>query len=167
MQRFLLYAVTLGTLCAQSVQTWGGLSFGMTVTQVRAVLKSRMREAEPKDQTYVVHEFGVRGFEGDVTLLFDKTSKKLTVVQVLLAPLKGSTDQDKSFAYEQMRDDLLKKYGSPVERAGCDNDASESATCHLIFKTGGQSIDARISVTYGVPEVAFVVYEPSGAIKGL
>jgi hypothetical protein len=79
----------------------------------------------------LVSETGVNGFSGQATILFDKTSKKLSAIALFLTPLKDASNVDKSVAYKRLRENLLKKYGSPVERVGCDEEATE---CHLIFK---------------------------------
>jgi hypothetical protein len=63
----------------------------------------------------------------------------------------------------RLREDLLKKYGAPVERKGCDEDGSE---CHLILRTSGQTVEAQIALMHGVPLFAYVLYEPI-AKKGI
>jgi hypothetical protein len=143
----------------------------MTETQVRAVLKSRMLKAGPDDNPVngfadgfvggKVRENSVTGFEGDASLIFDKTSKKLSAITLMLLPLKDASDLEKRTAYTRAKEGLLKKYGSPVERIGC---FEESEKCQLIFRVSGQTVDATI--WSGPPAIAFIVYEPVSAAKG-
>ena len=180
--RLLLLVMTFGTLSAQNVKTWGGLSFGMTETQVRVDLGSRMLKVGPDEQPLdkSSHDFTggkvrvteIKGFEGDATLFFDKTSKKLAMVALFLTPIKDSSDEDKSFAYTRLREDLLKRYGPPVKRVECTEAEIETApgprTCKLIFRSEGQTIDAFMTSTNaGVPLIIHIVYEPIGANKGI
>jgi hypothetical protein len=185
MHHLLLLAMTFATLSAQNTPTWGGLSFGMTETQVRAILGSTMLKAgpgpdeQPADESSPLFIGGkvrvndIKGFEGDASLDFDKTSKKLSLVTLFLKPLKDSSDENKSLAYKRLREDLLKKYGSPVERAGCSEEEitdprTLSVECHLIFRSKGQTIDASMSSWHGgVPLLVYITYERTGAIKGI
>jgi len=98
---------------AQSVPTWGGLRFGMSEAQVRSALGPKMRKVDPgpenqpiaesshKFNAGVVRETSVKGFDGEATLLFDKTSKKLSMISLMLKPQKDISDQDKA---ARMRD---------------------------------------------------------------
>lgn len=178
MHRLVLFAMTLGTLSAQNVPTWGGLSFGMTEVQVRAVLKSRMLKVgpgpddQPRDKSAPfftggkVRVMDIKGFEGDASLDFDKTSKKLSLVTLFLTSLKESTDLDKWYDYKRLREDLLKKYGSPVERTGCSEEENEDQ-CQLIFRSKGQSVDVLMTVHRVTLAIVYIVYEPIGASKGI
>jgi hypothetical protein len=112
----------------------------------------------------VIREVEVDGFAGEATVLFDKKSKKLSTVTLFLKPRSDLTDLDKSLAYMRLRDDLLKKYGSPVGRTGCGEGDTE---CHLLFKSGGQSIDAVVELFDGVPLLLHIAYESSSILKGI
>ena len=99
----------------------------------------------------------MKGFDGEATLLFDKTSKKLCMISLMLKPQKDMSDQDKADAYSRLRDDLVKKYGPPVSVKGSTS----------IFRSGGQSIDVFATVIDGVPYFVFIDYEPTDAAKGI
>jgi hypothetical protein len=141
--RLALILAAIGTMSAQGVPTWGGLRFGMTEAQVRSVLGAKMVKVGPGPENQPidelshdfiageVRELSVKGFEGRASLLFDKSSKRLSVVTLLLEPLKSISDQAKINAYSQFSDDLVKKYGPPVS-------VKEFSR---IFRSGGQSID--------------------------
>lgn len=172
--------VSIGLPCiAQNAQTWGDLRFGMTELQVRTALKARaFRPTDPNkfkeqpiDKSYglfaggTVPETSVKGFDGQATILFEKTSKKLALINLMLTPTE-STDADKSFAYTYLKESLLKKYGRPISSSGC-GEASGLHECKMLFRTGGQSIDALIDIADQVPLFAFITYAPVGASKGL
>jgi hypothetical protein len=158
----------IGTLSAQTVPTWGGLRFGMTEAQVRLVLGTKMLkpdpgpENQPADQSSrdfvagVIRESSIKGFDGKASLLFDKSSKKLSMVTLMLAPQKDISDQDKATAYSRLRDDLVKKYGPPVS-------VKDNTT---IFRSGGQSIDVFAALWDGVPQLVHIVYEATNTDKG-
>jgi hypothetical protein len=178
MHGLVLLAMTFGTLYAQNIPTWGGLSFGMTEMQVRAVLKSGMLKVGPgpdeqpidKSVSFFtggkVHVMDIKGFEGDASLDFDKTSKKLSLVTLFLTSLKESTDVDKWYDYKRLREDLLKKYGSPVERTGCSEEEHEDQ-CRLIFRSKGQTVDVLMTVHQVALAIVYIVYAPIGASKGI
>jgi hypothetical protein len=165
----LILTVAISTLPAQGVPTWGGLRFRMTVAQVRSVLGTRMvkpspgSEHQPVDQTAhdiflgVVRETSIKGFEGDVNLGFDKDSKKLSLVTLMLLPQKNISDQEKANAYARLRMDLVEKYGPPVS-------VGEYIT---IFRSGGQSVEVFASLADDVPRLVRIVYEPTNAAKGI
>jgi hypothetical protein len=167
--RFGLILAAFGTLSAQNVATWGGLRFGMTEAQVRSTLGPKMRKVDPgpenqpidesshKFNAGVVRETSVKGFDGEATLLFDKTSKKLSMISLMLKPQKDISDQGKADAYSRLRDDLVKKYGPPVSVKG-------STT---IFRSGGQSIDVFAYVINDVMYFVHINYEPTDAAKGI
>ena len=169
--RLIPILAAISTMSAQGVPTWGGLRFGMTEAQVRSVLGGKMLkpgpgpENQPADKSshdFVageVRELSVKGFEGNATLLFNKSSKKLSMVTLMLTPQKESGDQDKVFAYSRLREDLVKKYGSPVS-------VEENTT---IFRSGGQSIDVftALSSTNGLPLFVYITYEATNTAKGI
>jgi hypothetical protein len=172
--------MTFGALSAQNVPTWAGLSFGMTEVQVRAVLKSRMLRVGPgpdeqpidKSASFFtggkVRVIDIKGFEGDASLFFDKASGKLSLISLFLTSLKESTHLDKWYDYKRLREDLLKKYGSPVERRGCsEEEEEEEDSCDLIFRSNGQTVDVQMTVHQVTPAMVYVVYEPIGASKGI
>ena len=142
--RLVLILAAIGTLsAAQSVPTWGDLRFGMTEAQVRSVLGPKMLaptpgpEHQPADKSShnfiggIVQETSVKGFDGEADLIFDKGTKKLSLVSLMLTPKRELSNQEKLLAYSRLRDDLVKKYGPPVS-------VKDDAT---IFLSGGQSID--------------------------
>ena len=168
--RLALILAAIGTMSAQGVPTWGGLRFGMTEAQVRSILGTKMLKPEPGPEhqpldksshnfvSALVRELSVNGFEGKASLLFDKSSKKLSMVTLMLTPQKESSDQDKASAYSRLRDDLVKKYGSPVS-------VEENTT---IFRSGGQSIDVFATLSSnGVPLSVYIAYEATNTAKGI
>jgi hypothetical protein len=166
--RFGLILAAFGTLCAQNVATWGGLRFGMTEEQVRSALGPKMRKVDPGPENQpidesshkfisgVVRETSVKGFDGEANLLFNKTSKKLSMISLMLKPQKDISDQDKADAYSRLRDDLVKKYG-PLSVKGSTS----------IFRSGGQSIDVFASVIDDGMYFVYIDYEPTDAAKGI
>jgi hypothetical protein len=165
-----LVLAAIGTVSAQAQQgapTWGGLRFGMTEIQVRSVLGTKMLKPEPGPENQPldtssydagrVVELSVKGFEGHASLIFDKGSKRLSIVTLWLTPKKDLSNQDKVLAYWRLCDDLVKKYGSPVS-------TREFTT---IFRSDGQSIDVLASLNEGVPNLVYIAYEPTNADKGI
>lgn len=167
--RLALVLAAIGTLYAQGVLTWGGLKFGMTETQARLVLGAKMlkpdpgAEHQPVDQSSgnavmgVVRETSVKGFDGEASLLFDKGSKKLSMVTLMLTPQKDLSNQAKTDAFSRLHNDLVKKYGPPVSVT--DNT--------IIFRSGGQSIDVFATLANDVPLLVHIAYEPTSAAKGI
>lgn len=142
----------------------------MTEAQVRSVLGAKMLkpgpgpENQPADKSshdFVageVRELSVKGFEGEASLLFNKSTKKLSMVTLMLTPQKESSDQEKAGAYSRLREDLVKKYGSPVS-------VEDNTT---IFRSGGQSIDVFATLSSnGVPLYVHIAYEPTNTAKGI
>ena len=163
-----LILAAIGTVSAQSVPTWGDLRFGMTEAQVRSVLGPKMLapargpELQPADKSSpnfiggIVQETSVNGFDGEVNLIFDKGTKKLSLVSLMLTPKRELNNQDKLLAYSRLRGDLVKKYGPPVS-------VKDDAT---IFRSGGQSIDVFAPMSNGVPQLVHIAYEPINTAKG-
>jgi hypothetical protein len=120
-------------------------------------------EHQPADESShdfiagLVRETSVKGFEGEANLLFDKSSRKLSMITLTLTPQKDISDLDKAAAYSRLRDDLVKKYGPPVS-------VKEYTT---IFRSGGQSIDVFASTLNGVPQLVHVAYEAVNTAKGI
>lgn len=171
----LILSAFCGVTFSEAIHTWGGLNFGMTEAQVRSVLGSKMIQAGlikagADDQSEVIdrlfigattRESGVEGFDGHASLFFGKADKKLARINLMLDP-NSSTDSEKISAYRGLRDNLLKKYGTPVSTSGCADDAPEGFAaddCNMIFRTGGQTLTVWITHR-GVPGFAVIVYEP-------
>jgi hypothetical protein len=170
----LLMVIMAFNLFAQGAKTWEGLTFGSTESQVRAALGKRMTEPtedeQPVDKSYglyaagIIRDAAVKGFTGKATILFDKATKRLARINLMLTPFKNSSDEDERAAYEQLRDNLLKKYGAPLSRIGCQG---EDLGCKLTFKANGQAVNVDAVARDGVPLSVFISYEPIKAIKGI
>jgi hypothetical protein len=140
----------------------------MTEAEVRSVLGAKMLKPEPGPENQpdgeishlfaagVVRELSVKWFEGHANLMFDKGSKRLSLVTLWLEPQKSLSDQAKINACSRFSDDLVKKYGPPVL-------VKESSS---IFRSGGQSIDVFVSARDGIPAIIFITYEPTNSAKG-
>jgi hypothetical protein len=151
----------------------------MTELQVRTALKARgfkpvgfnNPNEQPADKSFglrtvgTVAETAVKGFDGKATILLDKTSKTLALINLTLRPTESSYE-DRAFAYTDLKESLLKKYGGPISSSGC-GEASGLHECKMLFRAGGQSIDVMIDVVDEVPLFAFISYAPVGASKGL
>jgi hypothetical protein len=165
----LILSAFCGVTFSEAIHTWGGLNFGMTEAQVRSVLGSKMinagaNQSEVFDRLFMgatARESGVEGFDGHASLFFGKADKRLARINLMLDP-NSSTDSEKISAYRGLRDNLLKKYGTPVSTSGYADDAPESFAaddCNMIFRTGGQTVTVWITHR-GVPGFAVIVYEP-------
>lgn len=168
----LSFALFSGTLLLPAQQTWNGLRFGMTEAEVKIALKGTMIPAGPKDQPDEPMDFyyggrvenlTLEGLPGGAGLAFNKKSKKLVFVLVTFIPKKL---QEQSPTVGRIRDDFVKKYGSPALSRGfgpegCDERISDS--CHLIFHNAGQSIDVHFLTADEDLIGVEVQYEPFGA----
>jgi|SRR5665213_3090682 len=169
-----------GLLVAQ--QTWNGLRFGMTEAEAKIALKGKMLPTRPEDQPegqwdfyYGGHVDGLEleGLHGDADLRFNKKTKRLVFVSLLFTP---KTPGEQSPTVGRIRDDFVKKYGSPTLSRGfgpegCDERISDK--CVLIFHSTGQTITVTFLVwtSHVVESTSFagveVYYEPLGASSAI
>jgi hypothetical protein len=172
--------MTATTVC-YAQETWGGLRFGMTEIQVRSALKSRKLkllglEEQPSTKSLysivAVRETSVEGFDGSAIPLFDKTSRRLSKIDLLLK-LENTDSINKALAYTSLKESLVKKYGAPASSTGCEKADADAAlviySCTMLFRSSGQSVSmtATISVTEGIPLFIGVFYAPIAGVKGL
>jgi hypothetical protein len=175
----LLLSLLSGTLLLHAQQTWNGLRFGMTEAEAKLALQGKMIPMGPKDQPEEPRDFyygghvdglELEGLHGDAALRFNKKSKRLVFVSLLFTT--KNPEEEQSPTVGRIRDDFVKKYGSPTLSRGfgpegCDERISDK--CVLIFHGAGQTITVTFLVytSHEVVSTSFVgvevYYEPLGA----
>jgi hypothetical protein len=118
-QAALLSAVVFGQQNDPRPVTWGGLRFGMTKAQVKAVLKDKVSDK------FEIDNISVKSTTGQGSLEFNSNTEKLETVWLTFSRLRGLDDKPTASelaasirAYRDVGETLLEKYGSPANRTG-------------------------------------------------
>ena len=143
------------------VNAWNGLRFGMTATEVKAILETRaVKAAEDllvgKSDSYVgliVKDLKIGDYNGVADLKFDRATHHLNSILIVATGDEQHNAIERLVDAERLYSEYLKKYGRPVSIRGCA--VERRFPCGALWRDKYQSIDlhiiysgARINVEY-------------------